>query len=156
MAVTTSADAVHITPARSVEFNRDLPPAVEPRHSTTATGGENIQGDTRPSLSGEWESTEQLARAIVGLADFRLALAEQPPQLLAERIVEALDGELGKIARVLATRISNDQAPSDGLSTSLARVEWVLSALEGIDGQGGSLRVAPPDLSILHEWTSTH
>jgi hypothetical protein len=128
---------------------------VEPNHDTATANRDGIQGNTRQSSGREWEATEQIARAIVGLADFRAALAGQPSQLLAERLVEALDGELAKLARFLAMRMSGDRVPADDLKTPLALVEWIVGALEPGDDMSAFPGVAPPDLSMIYESMSS-
>jgi hypothetical protein len=153
--VTAAPDVARVPLTTSLESHRDIDHRVEPDHDTPTVNGGEIYSNTRPSPGTEWEATEQLARAIVGLADFRVALADQPPQLFAERLVEALDGELGKIAHFLAKRMGRDQVPADDLRTALALVEWVARALETADDMSASPGVAPPDLSIIHEWMSS-
>lgn len=92
----------------------------------------------RGPLDG-WARTEELAQAIVSLGDIRRGIGATSTDVIARRIIEALDVEFRLIRRCLADQIGDKQGladmPSADRDRALGRLTWILAAL---DDPGGS------------------
>lgn len=95
----------------------------------------------RAPLDG-WARTEELAQAIVSLGDIRRDLGAMPIDLVAERIMEALDAEFRLIRRILADQIGDKSVAVDAHSPErdrvLERLRWLLAVLDRPGGAASS------------------
>lgn len=91
-----------------------------------------------------WARTEELAQAIVSLGDIRRGIGATSTDVIARRIIEALDVEFRVIRRCLADQIGDKQGlahmPSADRDRALGRLTWILAA---VDDPGG-----PPSPSL--------
>lgn len=86
----------------------------------------------RGPLDG-WARTEELAQAIVSLGDIRRDLGATSTDLIARRIIEALDVEFRLIRQCLADQIGDKRdladMPSPERDRALGRITWLLAVL---------------------------